>query len=311
MSLLSRISSVMQRVTFRAIACMIISSICFSILELVGYHFTAGITSYQVIWGRYTVHILFMVIVLGPRYKTTLVKTDRLGLQILRSLTMFAMPVCFLIASQYMPSNDVWAAYWTAPLVMLTLAAWVLREPVGLTRWIAAVIGFAAMMLIYRPDRDLFNPAVILAFGVGLSISLHLTFSRILRHDHPLTSLFHTALWVFVVLSFIVPALWQAPSLRNVVGIVIIGLVGMVTLYVLARAGELAPIPIVAGFAYTEGVSRLLMNLIFFGIMPTKSAVLGTAIIVLMTVYLLYYELRQPEPEPESTPTLVPSAAKN
>jgi drug/metabolite transporter (DMT)-like permease len=306
MSLTSRIPSVMKRVTFRAILCMIISAFCFSILEAVGQHFTAGITSYQVIWGRYAVHILFMVVVLGPRYKTKLVKTDRLGLQILRSMTMIAMPVCFLAASQYMPAHDIWAVYWTSPLVMLALAAWVLHEPVGLTRWIAGVIGFGAMLLVFRPDRDIISPAIVLAFGVGLSISLHLMLSRILRQNHPLTSLFHTALWVFVVLSFFVPLLWQAPTLRNVIGIIIIGLVGMVTLYVLARAGELAPIPIVAGFAYTEAISRLLINLLFFGVVPTRSAVFGTAIIVILIGYLMFHELHRPDAESESSRLLVP-----
>lgn len=308
MSLTTRIPSVVQRVTFRAILCMIISAFCLSTLEAVGQHFTAGITSYEVVWGRYAVHILFMLVVLGPRYKTTLVKTDRLGLQILRSLTMFAMPACFLVAAQHMPANDIWAVYWTSPMVMLALSTWVLREPAGLTRWIAAVVGFVGMQLVFRPDAGIFNPAVVLAFGVGVSISLHLMFSRILRHNHPLTSLFHTALWVFIVLSFIVPPLWIAPSLRNLVGIVIIGLVGALTLYVLARAGELAPIPVVAGFAYTEAISHLLINLVFFGIAPTKSAILGTAIIVVLTGFLFYHELRRPEPEPEASPTLVPAA---
>ncbi len=306
MSLTARIPLLMQRVTFRAILCMIISAFCFAFVEMVGQYLVQGISLYQVVWGRYGIHILFMLVVLGPRYKSTLYKSNRLSLQILRSLTMVAMPVCALLATQYMRPDDMWSIYWTSPLVMLALASFILHEPVGLTRWIAGGIGFIAMLLVLRPDQGVISPAILLSFGVGVAISLHLMFSRILRDDHPITSLFHTALWVFVVMSFFVPVVWQMPSLRNMVGLVMIGIVGLVTLYFLARAGELAPIPVVAGFAYTEAIARLLINIVFFGVMPSKSAVLGTLIIVVLTGYMLFHELRQPEPAPETEPDAAP-----
>ena len=44
----------------------------------------------EIIWGRYTFHALFMILLLGPRYGLGLVRTQRLGLQVTRSLLLLA-----------------------------------------------------------------------------------------------------------------------------------------------------------------------------------------------------------------------------
>lgn len=299
MNLSLRMPAVVQQVSLRAIIYMTLSAFCFSTVELLGAYFVRGITLYQVVWGRYAVHLLFMLVVLGPRYKGTLVRSSRLPLQIIRSLTMVAMPVAFILATTQMPSHNVWAIYWLSPFMMLALSTWVLREPAGRVRWIAALVGFVGMMLVLRPDAGVFSPAAILPLIVGAAISLHLMFSRILRDDHPLTSLFHTALWVFIVMSFVMPLVWQRPALTDLIGVVIVGLVGCLALLVLARSGELVPLPVVASFSYTEGIWTMLLSALLFGQMPGKIELLGVVIIAGVTLYLFFYEAGTPYTEPE------------
>ena len=301
MHLTLRTPLLIQQVSLRAILYMILSAFCFSVVELVGAYYLKDILLYQLVWGRYAVHLLFMLAVLGPRYKTTLVKTKNLKLQIVRSLTMFAMPISFIIAAMHMPAHDVWAVYWLSPLMMLGLSTLVLHESVGSTRWIAALMGFGGTLLIYRPDAGIFSLAVLPALVVGLAISLHLMFSRILRYDHPLSSLFHTGLWVFVVITFLMPFVWNIPSLSDLLAILIVGLVGMVTLLALARSGELAPLSVVASFSYTEAVWTLLLGTLLFRAMPTRSMILGALIIIGITVFLFFHEKKQPPLNHEET----------
>lgn len=299
MTLNLRLPLAFQSVSRRAILYMIASSFCFAAVELLGGLFVRTITPYQLVWGRYAVHLLFMVTFLGPRYKTRLVKTRHLKLQILRSLTMVAMPVCFLLAASRMPVDNVWSTYWLAPLMMLGLSTLVLHESVGNVRWVAAIIGFVGMLLVYRPDQSLLNPATLLALGTGVAISLHLMLSRILRDEHPLISLFHTALWVFVVFSFLMPFLWHTPTFSDVIAMLIVGLVGALGLYWLARAGELMPLSVVASFSYAEAIWNLLLRLFLFGVLPGKTELLGTVLIAAVLVGLFIYESRQPHTEAE------------
>ena len=288
--LAARAQSMTRRVSLRAIFYMCVASLCFSLVELVGQYMVHDVSPYFLVWARYVVHLLFMLIILGPHYKTRLVKTSNLKLQFLRSMTMLAMPICFILATQRMPSNDVWSVYWLSPLVALALSTWILREPAGSTRWIVALLGLIGTLFIVQPDAGIFSTASVLAFGMGVCISVHLMLSRVLRYDHPLASLFHTALWVFVILSFFVPFLWKIPSLTSLIGMVLIGLIGVAGLFALARSGELAPLPVVASFAYTETIWTLLLKLVLFGTLPGLRMILGALVIAGVSGYSLLYE---------------------
>ncbi|MCB9453963.1 MAG: DMT family transporter [Anaerolineaceae bacterium] len=277
-------TAISRDIVLQAIFYMILSALCFAVVELTGTQLVHDISAYQLVWGRYVVHLLFMVIVLGPRYKTRLVRTNRLPLQITRSLTMLGMPLFFLWAASTMPINDVWAVYWISPLIALVFSVLILREPVGRIFWMIGIVGFGAMAVYYRADRGILSLGSLYAVGMGACLSLHLTLSRILRNDHPLTSLFHTALWVFIPLTFVMPFVWETPSPTSLVGIVIIGLVGALGLYALARSGELAPLPLVASFGYTERLWTVLLDAVLFGLLPGKGALLAVVILCGVTI---------------------------
>jgi drug/metabolite transporter (DMT)-like permease len=207
-------------------------------------------------------------------------------------MTMLIMPLAFVLAVRYMPAHDVWSAYWLSPLTILGLGVAVLHERGGPVRWAAGFIGLLATALIERPDRGLLTFALLPALGVGAAISVHLLLSRVLRRDDPLASLFHTALWVFAALTLVVPFAWDTPSLRTLLGIVFIGLAGMACLYFLARAGETAPLPVVASFAYTELIWLLAFNVLIFHFRPDRWAALGSLIVMGLTLFMLVYEHR-------------------
>lgn len=282
-----------EKVWVRAILFMCLSALCFAAIELIGQHMVRGVSAYEVIWSRYGVHLLFMGLILGPRYKTRLIWTNHLKLQIARALCMLGMPVCYIVAAQVMPVHDVWAVYWLAPIIGIVLSSLMLGEYAGWKRWFANGIGFVGVLLILRPDRGGVSLAALLPIGMGLCFSLHLTLSRMLRMEHPLVSLFYTALGVFVPLTFMMPFVWQPPSLTSWLGIVLIGLIGTLGLYAFARSAELVPLPVVLVFAYTETVWTVVFNAFLFHELPTRLMLLGCVMVAGIAAYMFFYESRQ------------------
>ena len=271
---------------------MLLASACLAAVETIGGSFISGMSIVQLVWCRYAVHLMFMLVVLAPRRGTAIVRSRHLGLQVLRSMTMLVMPLAFVLAVRDMPPNDVWSAYWLSPLTMLVLGVAVLHERVGPVRWIAGGVGLLAAALIEQPDRGLLTVALLPAIGVGAAISVHLLLSRVLRDDDPLASLFHSALWVFAVISLAVPFVWDPPTPRELLGIGFVGLAGMACLYLLARAGETAPLPVVASFAYTELIWLLVFNVAIYHLEPDRWAAAGALIIVALALFMLVYEHR-------------------
>lgn len=283
--------------TLRPAVYMMIAAACLAAVETVGGFVIRDMSTVQLVWSRYAIHLMLLLVVFAPKRGTAIVRSSNLGLQIVRSLMMLVMPLAFVLAVQYMPSNDVWTAYWFSPLTILVLGVLILHERAGPVRWTAGFVGLVAAVLIEHPNRGLLSPAIVLALCVGAAISAHLLLSRILRRDDPLASLFHTALWVFAALSLAVPFVWDPLSARNAAGVVFVAVAGMACLYYLARAGETAPLPVVATFAYSELIWVVAFNVVLYQVRPDKWTALGSLIVVGMISFMLFYEYRSATPE--------------
>jgi drug/metabolite transporter (DMT)-like permease len=234
---------------------------------------------YQIIWTRYAAHLLFMLVVLGPRYKTRLVRTKHLGLQVFRGLLMLGMPAFFITAVSRLPVNDVMAAFWVAPLMVLALSAVVLRERIQLWQWAIAGAGLVGALFILRPAGGLLQWAIILPLGMAFCFSLYVVLTRYLRAEETITNLFYTALCVLAPLSLGMPFVWRTPTVGDILLMSIIGLLGLLLLYILDKACEMVPASDFATYLYFQPLWMVAANYLLAAELPGKLALLGALII--------------------------------
>src|SRR4029453_2184019 len=101
---------------------MSLSIALWALMEFLGRVIPAGYSPYQTVWVRYATHLLFMMTVWGPRYKTSLIRTPHWGMQIVRALLMLGMPFFFITAIYRMPLDDALAVFWISPLLVMGFA---------------------------------------------------------------------------------------------------------------------------------------------------------------------------------------------
>ncbi|OZI33910.1 EamA family transporter [Bordetella genomosp. 10] len=77
------------------------------------------------------------------------------GLLVVRGLLLCAVATCYMTALIWMPLSEATAIYFTAPLIMVALSPWLLRERVRALQWLAVAVGFGGMLLVVRPGGDL------------------------------------------------------------------------------------------------------------------------------------------------------------
>ena len=246
----------------------------------------AGVSPYQVVWTRYGTHLIAMLLVFGPRHGRGLVVTRRLRPMILRSLCMLGMPICFILAAARMPLSDLFGIFWISPLIAIGLSTFCLEGRPGLRPWIAGFCGAVGAILftgVYKGQVTWGWPP---ALGMSGCFAAYVVLTYEVRQEPVLTRLFHSALWVFLSLSLVVPLIWRRPSLAGLASMVAIGLLGWVLLFSLDLALDLAPPSVVAPFLY--------MNLIWTAVVdrttrhstfgPVAVAGLGLLILSMLIV---------------------------
>ncbi len=246
--------------TFLSIALFCLVSFIWGIMEVIVQHIPGGYPIYQIIWVRYATHLVFMLIIFGPRYGVQLVTTRKLGLQLLRSVMMLIMPISYVLATNYMSVRNILSIFWLLPLLTVVLANVLMGERTAWFYWAAAAAGSVFLAYVLHPNRQVTGLGLILAFIMGLSFSLYIVMTRMLREESRITNLFYTGIGVIIPLSVGLTIFWKPLSLVAGLLIVIIGLLGFVVLWMMDKALETTEASVLAPFLATQMVWIVVIN---------------------------------------------------
>jgi drug/metabolite transporter (DMT)-like permease len=272
-------------------------TLCWAVVETIGP--AAGVSAYQVVWTRYGVHLAFMLLVFGPRYGKDLVRTSHPGRQVVASLLMLGMPLCFIWGAQRMPVQDETAALWLAPVIVVGISGAIGWSYGGLRTIVATAIGFAGAMLICAPDAGLFRRAACLGIGAALCLSLYMVVMRTMAHERIITKLLHTALWVWLVLTLGVPSFWTTPTVHGAIAMAAIGLLGWLGLLALDVAIAATPVGALAPILYTQLVWAVVLARLTGQVTLTAKEEGGIALVLIAGGLALFRRSAQAAPDRE------------
>lgn len=243
-----------------------------------------GLSPYEIVWTRYGVHLLVLMLIVGRRPKASVVRTKQPVLEIVASLSMLGMPMCFVFAARHMPLQDAIAVFWTAPALVLGFGALLGQQFGGVRTVIAVILGLFGALLICKPDAAALRPAAIFAIGMSACFALYVVLMGTIRRDAISTKLFHTALWVFVILTLDLPRFWRMPTAVGIVGIVAIAVLGLGGLYLLDAALETTTPAIIAPILYMQiawdALLHMLRHLQKFGQLPDRATLVGVLLVI-------------------------------
>lgn len=285
----------------RAIALMLSAVTCFAVLESTAKYLTRFYPVPQVVWARYTVHMVAMLVLLGPRMRLDLVRTANPWSQLLRATLLLGSTLCNFGAISRLPLAEVKAISFVSPLLVTIFAVWLLREKVSWDRWLAVLCGFGGTLFIVRPGTAMINPVAGLALGSALCYSLYQIMTRRLSDDeNPLVTLFYTSLVGFVAMSLFAPLISRPVAPAHFTLFVVVGAMGALGHYLLIRAMELERASVLSPFGYTQLIWAMLFGFLLFGDLPDLHAVIGMMIIVGSGLYVAWGHRYRPREEPES-----------
>jgi drug/metabolite transporter (DMT)-like permease len=243
-------------------------------------------------WARYVFHLLLVVVALGPRLGLHLVRTRRLGAQLVRGLLLAGSTLFFVFAIKQMPLAEASSITFLAPVLVTLMAAFILKEKVELARWLAVAGGFAGVLIIIRPGSGVFTWASILPLACAACFACYQILTRKLANlENPYTSIFYSGLVGSVMMSLALPYVWTVPqNLTHALLFVVIGIIGGVSHLILIKAYDYAPASKLAPFSYTQLIWVLISGYLVFGDFPDHWSLIGIAVIVTSGIYIATHQ---------------------
>jgi drug/metabolite transporter (DMT)-like permease len=278
----------------RALPLVLLAGLFFSSLDATAKYLIRDHTLFLVVWARYAGQMLITTPIAWHRGGPGFWRTRHLGAQLVRSLCLVIATACFFGALRFLPLAEGSAISFLAPMFAIVLSIPVLGERPTRARWLAAVAGFAGILILVRPGSAVFHPATGLLVLAAISNALYQLLTRKLPNDTPHTTLFYSALVGTVVLSLVLPFADMPDQFtaRDAFFLLLLGLLAGLGHGMLIGAYLRAPASLVAPFTYMQMIWATLYGYVVFGQLPDGLSALGMAVIVASGVGLVIHERR-------------------
>jgi len=251
----------------------------------------------QIVWARFTGHLIFMLAVFMPRHGWALLWPKRPAVQLARSALMLVSNMVFVMAIARVPLATASAIGFTSPLIVTALSVPLLHESVGWRRWSAVVVGFAGALMVIRPGNGLADLAVLLLLLSALAYALYLIATRwVARYDDAATGIIFAALVGSLAMSFVLPFVFVPPrTLTDGVLFACLGLFGGFGHYLIIRAFQLGPAAVMAPLGYVELVGTATLGYLIFDNFPDLWTWAGAVVIIASGLYIASRERQRRE----------------
>jgi drug/metabolite transporter (DMT)-like permease len=256
-------------------------------MDAMAKHLSDTIPVLQVVWARYFFHFCLIFPVALVRYGPRRLVPARPLLQLVRGGLLLGSTVLFFAAISAMPLADALALVFVSPLIVTALSPWVLGEAVGTRRKVAVLVGFLGALLIVRPGFGSLQWPALLALAAGVVFGFYLLATRRLSGSAPpLVTLTYSAAAGALIMSFVVPAVWVAPSAGQLGAMALMGVIAAGGHFLLIKAFDFAPASLLAPFTYSEIIVTTLLGLVFFGDFPEAWTWAGIAVVIGSGLYI-------------------------
>ena len=237
-----------------AIGLIVGAVLCFTILDATVKHLADRYPIPLLVWARYTVQTLVVLLWLLPKMGAGLFRTPRLRLMLVRGAILPLSSLCFFSALKYLPLAEATAINYGTPILVIILAVAFLGERMTRPRIALVLAGIAGMFLIVRPGSVVFQGAALLALGSAVFYGTFQILTRMLAGEDSRVLLFYPAIIGTVMMTALLPWLGidVAMPWSDIAFIGVAGLLGTIGHFLFILAFQRAPASALTPFTYMQ-----------------------------------------------------------
>ncbi len=302
----------MQDENLRGIAFLVAGVTLFSLQDVIIKSLSASYPAHEIVFVRSLVAFAPICFIAYLEGGLRLRRSGNPAVFVVRGALVFLSFTFYYLALTALPLPDVVALFYACPLFVTALSVPILREPVGLRRWLAVLAGFAGIVVIIRPGGNT-DPAIWLAVAAALSYAISILMTRKYAARAKSATLSFYAMATFIVasgsvglaigdgryggnghpsLEFLLRA-WVLPVPPDLLLLILCGVIAGIGFYCLTEAYRIGAASVVSPFEYSSLPWALVWGVVFWGYWPGPSTLIGLALIAAAGLYIVRREAVQ------------------
>ena len=228
----------------KAAVWMIGTMVSFSLMAISGRELAPELNTFEIMFFRSLIGLV-LVVTIGTLSGTLhQIKTNRLGLHMLRNTAHFTGQNLWFLAVAFIPFSQVFALEFSTPLWVALLAPVFLGEALTRRRLLSVGIGFSGVLIVARPDFSQLNPAILAAMACAICFACSLMTTKKLTIDQSTTCILF---WLTLMqlgmglVAVVLTGSLSAPQGIDYIWVTTVSICGLTAHFCIARALALAP----------------------------------------------------------------------
>lgn len=245
---------------------MLLSAFSFSIMQIAVKYTSQTIPVAELVFMRNFVMLLVAGFI-AIKNKKPLYK-DKKNLPLILGRGIFGMLGVFLYfqATKYLPSAEASVLQKSSPFFVAIFAYITMKEPMSKADIISMIVAFTGVLFVTKPSASGFNNYAIIALLSGIFAAMAYTCIGMLKNREES----HTIMLSFAIVTCVgmIPLMlgnFKVPNLKEIIGLAIVGICGMLGQWFLTFAYMMAPAGKVSIFNYTTVIFTSILGYFIFG----------------------------------------------
>tara|TARA_A100001015_G_C14821536_1_gene644874 strand:+ start:65 stop:886 length:822 start_codon:yes stop_codon:yes gene_type:complete len=246
----------------------------------------------QVLFFRGFFGIIFYFFVIPKERLHNFYQTKRPGLHMLRCTSGLIALVAIFIALRELPLATVVSISFAAPIFTTIFSIFLLREKVGIFRWLAVLVGFIGILIITEPGISDLNIFYIFPIIFCLGLSYVAITIRQLSSTEPVWLIsFYFSLSITLLSFFTIPQGWVMPSFNHLIILSLVGIFGGVANLWLSQSYKYSEVSLVTPLKYLALVFAIIFGYFIWDEIPTIKTLVGAFLVIVSTLIIFRREI--------------------
>ena len=282
-------------VTLRAAVWMLGAVASFSTMAVAGRAVSFELDTFEIMMYRSVVGFALLLVVGVAAGRLGEVNTRRFGAHVGRNLFHFAGQNLWFFAITVIPLAQVFALEFTSPLWVLVLSPLFLGEAMTRMRIVAALLGFAGILVVARPGAGSLDAGTLAAATAAIGFAGSIIFTKRLTRTASLVCILFWMTLMQTVFGLVCAGLdgdIALPSGVSALWLALIGLGGLTAHLCLTSALSIAPATVVTPVDFLRLPLIAVIGLLAYGEAIDAFVILGAGLIFGANYANLWVETR-------------------
>jgi len=271
--------------------------VSFTSMAVAGREAAVDLDTFELMMYRSLIGLVIVVSIGAARHSLAEINISSLRLHALRNTSHFIGQNLWFYAVTVITLPQLFSFEFSVPLWVALIAPIFLAERLTPVRLGAAIVGFAGILIVARPDQIGLSPGIIAAALSAIGFTGSAITTKLLTRTQSTMAIMFWMTAMQLVLGFVTAGYdgdIAIPSLVTLPWVVLIGLAGLFAHFCITSALQFAPATLVFPMDFVRLPLAAVIGIIFYAEPFSISVFVGAAIILTANVINIRAESRAP-----------------